>query len=227
MQKKSFSAGLMFVVFLMVPGLALSQTAQHSGTFTVSGHSGEAPIIQVDGRSYVQIESLAHLTNGSLSYHGNQTTLTLHGPITGAPTTAPSESHTANSGFSKEFLKAGIEAMAEVREWRSALESAVQNGFPVGDNWIAGYRGPAATSIRLASVSASTDADRNAAQLLNNVFDNMQKLSDKMLSARKNMTYISPDALQNDPLDQKILACARSLASMAANGQFQDDGSCH
>jgi hypothetical protein len=99
--------------------------------------------------------------------------------------------------------------------------------FPAGDNWIAGYRSSAATSIRLASVAASTDADRNASQLLNNVFDNMQKLSDKMLVARKNMTYISPDALQKDPLDQKILTCARSLASMAASGQFQDDGSCH
>jgi hypothetical protein len=41
------------------------------------------------------------------------------------------------------------------------------------------------------------------------------------------MDYISPDALKNDPSDQKILNRARSLAPMAASGQFQDDGSCH
>ena len=55
----------------------------------------------------------------------------------------------------------------------------------------------------------------------------MQQLSDKMLAMRKNMTYIAPDALANDPLDQKIINCAHSLSAMAANGQFHDDGACH
>jgi hypothetical protein len=54
----------------------------------------------------------------------------------------------------------------------------------------------------------------------------MQKLSTKILSARKSMNFIPRDALKDDPLDQKILNCARSLASMAASGQFLDDGSC-
>ena len=37
----------------------------------------------------------------------------------------------------------------------------------------------------------------------------MQELSDKILRARKNLNDISPDALKNDPLDQKILKCAK------------------
>jgi hypothetical protein len=217
-------ARLVFAVFPMAWGLAGPQTDQQSRTITIYGHSGEAPVIQVGGRSYVEIEKLAHLTNGSLSFHGDQITLTLAAPAANAPIT---ENHVVNHEFSKPFLKAGIEAMAEVREWRSALESAVQYGFPVGDNWIARYRDSAATSIRLASAAASTDADRNASQLLNNVLANMEKLTDQMLARRKNMTYIPPDALQKDPLDQKVLACARSLGSMAASGQFQDDRSCH
>jgi hypothetical protein len=117
--------------------------------------------------------------------------------------------------------------MTVIREWRGALVNAVQNGYPVSDEFVAGYRGQAATNLRLASVAVSTDSDRDAFQLLSNEFDNMQKLSDKILAARKNMNYISPDALKDDPLDQKILSCARALASMAASGQFQDDGSCH
>jgi hypothetical protein len=33
--------------------------------------------------------------------------------------------------------------------------------------------------------------------------------------------------VQKDPLDQKIMNCARSLAAMVASGAFQDNGSCN
>ena len=233
MRVRSFVAGLMFGAVLTVPGPAQSQNTQQSATLTVNGHSGEAPVIQASGRSYVDVEALARITNGSVSFNGNQILLTLPTPGRGARMTVPPPRQAASpppppsAGFSRGFLNAGIEAMAEVREWRSALESAVQYGFPPGDTWINRYSGPAATSISLASAAVSTDDDRQGFQLLNNEFNNMQSLSDKMLSARKNMNYIAPDALQNDPLDQKILACGRALASMAASGRFQDAGSCH
>jgi len=55
----------------------------------------------------------------------------------------------------------------------------------------------------------------------------MQKLSNTILESRKSMDYISPSTLKDDPLDQKIMNCAHSLASMAAGRQFQDDGACH
>jgi hypothetical protein len=54
----------------------------------------------------------------------------------------------------------------------------------------------------------------------------MQKLSDKYLQMAKSMTYIEPNSLESDPLDQKIRTCAHSLASMATANQFVDDGSC-
>jgi len=55
----------------------------------------------------------------------------------------------------------------------------------------------------------------------------MKMLSDRFVDAHTAMNYTSLDALESDPLDQKILNCARSLAAMAASGQFVDDGSCH
>jgi hypothetical protein len=232
MRVRLFVAGLMLGAFLTVP--ALSQNTQQSATLTVNGHSGEVPVIQAGGRSYVDVEALARITNGSVSFNGNQILLTLPTPGRGARMTVPARQSTAptsapapSAGFSRSFLNAGIEAMAEIREWRSALESAVQYGFPPGDTWINRYSGPAATSISLASAAVSTDDDRQGFQLVNNEFNNMQSLSDKMLSARKNMNYIAPDALQNDPLDQKILACGRALGAMAAAGRFQDAGACH
>lgn len=226
MREKALSRVLTLLAFLAVPALALSQASQN-GTLIVSGQSGQATVLQINGRSYVDIEALARLINGSLGFKGNQITLTLPASAASTAQAAPPASQTASPGFSKEFLKAGIEEMSEIREWRGALVNAVQNGYPVTDEFVAGYRGQAATNLRLASVAASTDSDRDAFQLLSNEFDNMQKLSNKILAARKNMNYISPDALKDDPLDQKILNCARSLASMAASGQFQDDGSCH
>ena len=89
------------------------------------------------------------------------------------------------------------------------------------------YRGQAATSLGLASVAASTDSDRSAFQLLSNEFDNMKALSVQLLAERKSMQHVSPEHLKDDPLNQKILTCARSLAAMAVGGQFVDDISCH
>ena len=234
MRERSFIAGFMLAAFLMVTGLAESQAIQHSATtLTVNGHSGDAPVIQAGDRTYVDVEALARITNGSLSFNGNQILLTLPVPGRGARMTVPPSKQAAApppsppTGFSKAFLKAGIEAMAEIREWRSALETAVTYGFPPNDNWIDPYSGAAATSVSLASAAASTDDDRQGSQLLQNVFNNMQSLSNQMLSRRKNLNYIAPDALQNDPLDQKILACARDLQAMAASNQIQDSAACH
>jgi hypothetical protein len=63
--------------------------------------------------------------------------------------------------------------------------------------------------------------------LFTNEFDNMQKFSDKYLAMHKSQTYIAPDALDNDPLDQQILECARGLAALIVGGQFQDVATCH
>jgi hypothetical protein len=227
MKEKLLSAGLMLAALLALPGLALSLAAQQNGTLIISGQPGHAPVLQINGRSYVDIETLARLTNGSLGFKGNEITLTLPAFAASTTTVAPPANQLANSEFSKNFLNAGIEAMSVIREWRGALVNAVQNGYPVTDGLVAGYQAQAAKNFRLASVAASTDSDRSAFQLLSNELDNMQKLSNKILAARKNMNYISPDALKDAPLDQQILSCARSLASMAASGRFQDDGSCH
>jgi len=225
--RKLLSAGLIVLAELAVRGMASSQTVQRNGTLNIDGRTGNAPVIQINGKSYVDIEALARVANASLTFKGNQITLTM-APAGASPSpVGRPEGQPANSGFSADFLKAGIEEMAVIREWRSALVNAVQNGYPVTDDFAAGFRGRATTGLRLASVAASTDSDRSAFQLLSNELDNIQRLSNKILAARKNMNYISSDALKDDPLDRQILSCARALAAMAANGQFQDDGSCH
>jgi hypothetical protein len=226
MRKRPFSAWLMLAALLALPIFALSQAAQQNLTLIVDGRPGLATVVQMNGRSYVEIEALARLASGSLSFKGNQVILTL--PASTASTVPiASTTEPANQGFTKEFLRAGIEEMAAIREWRSVLANAVQHGYTITDDWLSVYRVQAAKSLTLASVAVSTDSDRDALRLLTNEFDNMQKLSNSILELRKSMDYISPTTLNDDPLDQKIMNCAHALASMAAGRQFLDDGSCH
>ena len=189
----------------------------------MTGYPGQAPVIQVNGKSYVEIESLARLTSSSISFRGKQIILTL--PPSVENTAAPEKSRPA--GFSKEFLKASIEELTAIREWRVAILNAVQSNFPVTDDLIAEYRRTADSKHALTSATLATDSDRSALALLSNEFSKMQTLSDKYLALRKSLTYIAPDSLDKDPLDQQILSCGRGLASFATNAQFEDIPACH
>jgi hypothetical protein len=227
MRKKSWRGWLILLVLLSVPGLARSQAVEQSRTLIINGQSGPVKIMELDGRSYVDLESLARIANGALGFSGNQITLTLPSSAAGTESAAAPSRLPANTGFSKEFLRASIEEMAVIREWRSAMVNSIENNFPIQEDWVESYRGQAATSLGLASVAASTDSDRSAAQLVSNEFDNMKALSVQLLAERQSMQHVSPENLKDDPLNQKILTCARSLASMAVGGQFVDDASCH
>jgi hypothetical protein len=208
---------------LLIPRLALSQVPRQSGTLSVNGYPGQVPVIQVNGRSYVDIESLARLTSGSMSFRGKQIILAF--PTSAARAAAPETNQPV--GFSKEFLRASIEAMTAVREWRIAIVNAVQTSFPLTDDWASGHRRAVDSKLALASAAAATDSDRSGLALLGNEFSKMQALSDKYLALRKSFTYIAPDSLDKDPLDQQILSCAHGLSSFAASGQFEDVPACH
>ncbi len=117
--------------------------------------------------------------------------------------------------------------MAEVREWRTALKNAIERGYPLGADWLAPYRNQAREALHFATVSVSTDADRNVMPFLTNEYNNMGALTDKYLQMTSNMTYIAPDSISNDPLDQQIRTCGRALAAMVSSNQFNDDPACH
>jgi len=189
----------------------------------VTGYPGQVSVIQVNGKSYVELESLARLTSSSISFRARQIILTL--PASAEHTAAPEKNQPV--GFSREFLRASIEELTALREWRVAILDAVRSNLPVTDDWVAGYRRTADTKHALTSATLATDSDRSGFALLSNEFSKMQTLSDRYLGLRKSLTYIAPDSLDKDPLDQQILSCARCLASFAANGRFEDIPACH
>ena len=116
MREKMRSVSVIVTVAMIVPIMAMSQGQIQ--TLMVSGHPGSVPVTQRNARNYVEVEALARVINGSLSFTGNQITLTLSaaGGNAAAAAAPAAEGPSANTGFSREFLRAGIEEMSTIRE---------------------------------------------------------------------------------------------------------------
>lgn len=199
------------------------QSTQKDESLGVAGSSERVAVMQTNGKYYVDMESLARLMHGSISFQGNQIVLTL--AQTGA--TVAQQGQTAKPGLSEGFLRAEIEALTAIREWRISMVNAVQNNAPVAEGWVGGLRRTAESKVQLADAAIATEPDRSAAELLQGEYNNMQQMSDQLLALHVKDSYIPPDTFNNNALDQKILGCARALGSMAATKQYQDEASCH
>jgi hypothetical protein len=213
----------MLTVLPMLLANAGAQAPQKISTLTIAGHAGEAQLIQVNGKSYIDIETLARLTRGTLSFKVNQTVLTL--PPSDPEVQAPAPR--ANAGFSRAFTQAGIEEMSVIREWRTAIVTAVQKNSPASEDWISAQQALADKSLELASAAASTNDDHSAYPLLSAEFNNMRSLSEHYLAFRQQATFISPDTFHSGPLEDQILSCARGFVSMTESREFQDQSACH
>jgi hypothetical protein len=225
----AISASLLAALLMLTAG-GNAQSPQRSSTLIVAGHAGEVPILQIHGRSYVDVESLARLTHGTLSFKANRTILTLSPSAPEAPASAPqpqASAPQAKVGFSRTFVQAGIEEMGLIREWRVAIVSAVQDNIPVSEEWASAQHRLAEKNLALASAAVSTADDRNALPLLSAEFNNMQKLSDLYMEMRKRSTAMSPDKFDNSPLEEQILNCARGFVAMTESREFQDQPTCH
>ena len=220
---RSTSAVILLLVFAVI---LLAQAVQQRGTLIVKGFTGQVPLVQLRGKSYVELESLARMTNGSLSFHGTQVTLTLNGPAA-APAPPVEEPPKVTPKLSPDLVRAAVDAMATAGEWRQALASAVQYNTPLGDDFANGYRRNIENQLVLAASAGVSDDDRNMLQLLRSAVAKMQTLSDKYMALRKNLTYVAPDAMEDDPLNQQVLSCAQGLRAMASGGTFQDVAACH
>jgi hypothetical protein len=206
----------------MLPTGASAQTPQKGSKFTIAGHAGEAQLIQINGKSYVDVETLALLTKGTLSFKANETILTLHAATPEAQAAAPP----VKPGLSRAFIQAGVEEISVIREWRTAIVNAVQTNTPLAEDWIAARHRLAEKNLALASAAVSSDDDRSAYPLLSAEFNNMQKLSELYLAFRNQNKFISPENFGNSPLEEQILSCAQGLASMTEKREFQDQAAC-
>lgn len=221
---------LMLLALLMLMGMAQAQAPRKTDALSVQGYPGQANVVQLQDRPFVDVQDLARITNGSLSFDGHRVVLTLPG--------CEASKHTGGdagaSDFSRDFMKAAIEAMASIREWGGMLMVTMQNGYPVGNsmagNTIMAYQGRAADSVALASSAASTNSDQRGLELLRNEFNNVQTWADNFVQARSSMSAanltMSENALKDQDV-QKLVRCGQFLAQMFASGTFQDEAACY
>lgn len=219
----------------LLPFAAGAQSGQHSRILVIDGQAGQAPVIEKNGRAYVDVEALTQITHGALRFKADRIVLILStsnvNPPMAEPLREPAQSPIVDSGLSRNFMLAGIEEIATMREWANTLAYAIENGYPITEHWATQSREQAAHDLALAAAAASNESDRNALQLLTNEFEAVREWSNKLVHERKAMDTakyaMSDNALREDPTSQKIITCGHFLATMIGSGSFKDDPSCH
>jgi hypothetical protein len=185
-------------------------------------------VYQIDGKSYVDIESLVHIANGSISYGGDRITVTF--PTANKAPEKHSSSHPDDAGLSTPFMTASVQTLAVIKEWTNTLAYAVQHGVPGDGSRMTVFHDRATQALHLAQIGVSSNSDQDALQLLTNHFHTVSAWSDKLVGERKRMDTakysMSENALKNDETYQKIVACNRFLSSMLPHGVFQNNASC-
>ena len=192
----------------------------------VNGKTIESPVIQIDGHSYVNIETLAQITNGVIAVQPDRIVLTIRpeGSSAAPPPPPPPE------GLSKEFAREAIAVLAEMREWRGAIGTTRSYNVPFTGTWPQDYHDHMESSLQHVAIAASTDSDHDALQLLGNDFENLSNWASEVIAERQALNAtktVDPNMMQNDQALAKISSCSSFLSSMLVSGEFADSPSCH
>jgi len=220
----------LFGSILLFAGILLAQNTPDRALI-VNGKSA-GMVVQMGGRAYVDIETIAQFTNGSVTLEPNRIVLTFPAPGTStAPSAAPAPQLPAPSpGLSRNFASLAIAELAEMREWRGAVGTILAYGVPVVGSWPQDYHDRVEANLAQVGVAASTAADQDAMQLLQNEFSNLTRWANDVVATRQSLNAtntVRPDTMQSDQTLAKITNCTRFLNSMLVSGSFADDPSCH
>ena len=207
----------------------------------VNGKSAGPAVRQIDGRSYVDIETLAEVTNGVFTVERHRIILTIPASDSGAPAsappadaapasvppadaapvaTAPADAAPASApsaqppqGLSRDFASAAIAALAEMREMRGAIRAMITYGLAFSDTWAQDDQGRVMTGLRQAEVAATTEDDQHALQLLENEAGKLTSWADSVFAARQVLNGAAT-------VDPNALQNDPALAKIRSCGQF-------
>jgi len=192
----------------------------------VNGKTFGSPVVQIGGRSYVDVETLAQITNGVIAVQPDRIVLTI--PV--AASSAPPPPPPPPEGLSKEFAREAIGVLAEMREWRGAIGAIRSYNVPFTGTWPQDYRDRVEADVQRLSVAASTPSDQDALQLLRTEFDNLSNWTSNVIAERQALNAtktVDPNMMQNDQALAKISSCSSFLSGMLVSGAFSDSPSCH
>lgn len=221
--------GLSFGLLLACAGILYAQGSS-SRSLIVNGKPA-GTVVQFGGHSYIDLETVAQFTNGTITIEANRVLLSIAGLEAGpAPESRPAAPPPPPAGLSREFARQAIAELAEMREWRGAIGTILAYGVPVVGTWPQDYQDRVGADLNQLAVAATTASDRDALQLLSNEFGNLARWADATVATRNSLNAtktVSPNAMQNDPDLKKISDCSQFLSSMLVSGTFADDPSCH
>jgi hypothetical protein len=225
---RTLQALLMLGGAVALAGILLAQSSPGK-QLVVNGRTTNAVVLQIDGRSYVDIDALAQITNGSVSIGATQVVLTIPNSNPAPSANSDAAATPAPERLSRNFAGAAIATVSDMKEWTGAIGTMVTYGLAANAEWAQSYHDRVQTSLAQASVAASTSADRDALRLLNNQFANLANWASSVIADRQAMNgdkTMDPNALANDPALAKITTCGRFLNSMLVSGSFADNSSC-
>jgi hypothetical protein len=208
-------------------GTVWAEGTPAKATLVINGRTTEVAVVQIDGHSYVDVDAFARVMNAAVKFESGRVLLTVPAVVSGA------KPERAAPGLSKEFSKAGIAQLAEMREWKAAIASVIRSGVAEG-NWLGpllhDHRLRSEASLGQTSLAAKTESDQKALQLLKNQFTSLGEWDDNTRASVHSLNAepsINPAVAANDPLLAKISECGNFLNAMLVDGEFQDNPNCH
>jgi hypothetical protein len=222
----SYRFVLYLAFVLLLSGMLFAQSTNKS--LVVNGKITGAGVRQINGRLYVDLEALAQATNAVFTVEPRRVVLTI--PPADAAAVATDDSAQNSQKLSRDFSSAAISALAAMREWRVAVRAMILYGLAVSETWVQAYHQQSMDALQQAAVVASTDADKNALQVLRNEADMMTSWANQVEADRQQLNgekVVDPNALRDDPTLAKIQKCSQFLNSMVLSGSFNDDPTCH
>jgi hypothetical protein len=222
----SYRFVLYLAFVLLLSGMLFAQSTNKS--LVVNGKITGAGVRQINGRLYVDLEALAQATNAVFTVEPRRVVLTI--PPADAAAVATDDSAQNSQKLSRDFSSAAISALAAMREWRVAVRAMILYGLAVSETWVQAYHQQSMDALQQAAVVASTDADKNALQVLRNEADMMTSWANQVEADRQQLNgekVVDPNALKDDTTLAKIQKCSQFLNSMVLSGSFNDDPTCH
>ena len=132
--------------------------------------------------------------------------------------------------LSPDFAASALTAAFRMQSTEHQIENSIKRGFPLGEFWIQTDLEGIDDSLKLAALSVTNDADRQALQQLENQSSRLRLWSDWLIGQNRNLAlteyYISSATLDNDQRFQNSVACTKFLVSMLSSRTLADDNSC-
>jgi hypothetical protein len=225
---------VLFGLILFSAGYSLAQgtSSPASKILVVNGKTVDVEVKDIQGRSYVDVETLAQITSAVVTVEPNRIVLTIPAPNTAATSAAAATNAGPQPppGLSRDFASAAVSTLADMREWRGAISMMIIYGLVVSASWSSDYHDRVEADLAQAAVAATTDADQSALPLLRNESEKLNSWANDVLAARQSLNgakTVDPNALKNDPSLAKITDCGRFLNGMIVSRVFSDSASCH